>query len=170
MRALAYSLKGSYDRAVPDYDEAIRMKPDFAVALNNRAWAYFRWGKPAQGLPDVEKSLELQPDQRPLARHARPHPPGARRPARRRCATTTAPCGTAAGRMIKLYQCGLTEQRLYTGEIDGIWRPGAGRCLQEVRARRDLRSAARRRALPRRDVLDRKSAELESADSLTRAP
>jgi hypothetical protein len=25
-------------------------------------------------------------------------------------------------RMIKLYQCGLTEARLYTGEIDGMWR------------------------------------------------
>jgi hypothetical protein len=24
--------------------------------------------------------------------------------------------------MIKLYQCGLTEARLYEGRIDGIWR------------------------------------------------
>jgi len=51
MRALAYSLKGRYDTAIRDYDAAISMKPDFAVALNNRAWAYFRWGRAATGLP-----------------------------------------------------------------------------------------------------------------------
>src|SRR5215813_8533943 len=61
MRALAYSLKGLYDTAIRDYDRAITMKPDFAVALNNRAWAYFRWGKAATGLADVERSLQLSP-------------------------------------------------------------------------------------------------------------
>jgi tetratricopeptide (TPR) repeat protein len=61
MRALAYSLKGRYDVAVRDYDVAISKKPDFAVALNNRAWAYFRWGKGAMGLDDVERSLQLSP-------------------------------------------------------------------------------------------------------------
>src|SRR5690606_21740599 len=61
MRALAYSLKGEYATAIRDYDMAIDLRPDFAVALNNRAWAYFRWGKPATGLPDVEKSLRLEP-------------------------------------------------------------------------------------------------------------
>ncbi len=61
MRALAYSLKGQYDTAINDYDVAINMRPDFAVALNNRAWAYFRWGKAATGLPDVERSLQLSP-------------------------------------------------------------------------------------------------------------
>src|SRR5687768_3727363 len=39
MRALAYSLKGDYATAIKDYDTAIEMRPDFAVALNNRAWA-----------------------------------------------------------------------------------------------------------------------------------
>ena len=61
MRALAYSLKGRYDTAIRDYDAAIAMKPDFAVALNNRAWAYFRWGRAATGLPDVERSLRISP-------------------------------------------------------------------------------------------------------------
>src|SRR6476469_1566064 len=61
MRALAYSLKGSYSTAIRDYDMAIDMQPDFAVALNNRAWAYFRWGKAATGLSDVEESLRLEP-------------------------------------------------------------------------------------------------------------
>ena len=96
MRALAYSLKGRYETAIRDYDMAISMKPDFAVALNNRAWALFRWGKAAEGLPDVETIARAQPGERSFVRHPRPHP--ARRWAipRRRCATTTGRCGTAA--------------------------------------------------------------------------
>ena len=39
MRALAYSVRGEYATALPDYDRAIELRPDFAVALNNRAWA-----------------------------------------------------------------------------------------------------------------------------------
>ena len=34
-------------------------------------------------------------------------------------------------RMIKLYQCGLTEARLYTGEIDGTWRPELMQALEQ---------------------------------------
>ena len=40
----------------------IRDDPRAAWAYNERAWAYFRMGKAAQGLPDVEKSLELDPN------------------------------------------------------------------------------------------------------------
>src|SRR5262245_18340615 len=61
MRALAFSLNGDYEAAIRDYDAAISLNPYFAVALNNRAWAYLRWGKPATGLPDVEKALQLNP-------------------------------------------------------------------------------------------------------------
>ena len=58
MRGLAFSIKGQYDTAIRDYDAAIALKPDFAIALNNRAWAYFRWGKAAAALPDVEKKAD----------------------------------------------------------------------------------------------------------------
>ena len=51
MRALAYSLKGDYATAIRDYDVAIGMRPDYAVALNNRAWAHFRSGKVDAGFP-----------------------------------------------------------------------------------------------------------------------
>ena len=44
MRALAYSLLGIFDKALADYDEALKIKPDFPLALNNRAWAYFKLG------------------------------------------------------------------------------------------------------------------------------
>ena len=71
------------------------MKPDFAVALNNRAWAYYRWGKAGTGLPDVEKSLELSPTS-PHSLDTRAHIHQALGDRRRRCATTTGPCCTAA--------------------------------------------------------------------------
>ncbi len=130
MRALAYSLKGSYSTAIRDYDMAISMKPDFAVALNNRAWAYFRWGKAATGLPDAEKSLQLSPtsshtlDTRAHIRQAMGDPAGALRDYEKAM-------WYGGARMIKLYQCGLTEARLYDGEIDGKWRPELTEALQK---------------------------------------
>ncbi len=122
MRALAYSLKAQYDVAIRDYDVAIEMRPDFAVALNNRAWAYYKWGKSDQAMVDVEKSLELSPtsphtlDTRAHIHQAKGNPEAAMRDYDRAM-------WFGGAKMIKLYQCGLTEQRLYTGEIDGTWRP-----------------------------------------------
>jgi tetratricopeptide (TPR) repeat protein len=121
MRALAYSLKGQYDTAINDYDVAINMRPDFAVALNNRAWAYFRWGKAATGLPDVERSLQLSPtsahslDTRAHIKQVLGEPQAALR-------DYTKAMFFGGQQMIKLYQCGLTEAGLYKGEVDGVWR------------------------------------------------
>jgi tetratricopeptide (TPR) repeat protein len=120
MRALGYSLKGQYETAIADYDAAIRINPDFAVALNNRAWAYFRSGHAQQGLPDVEKSLRLNP----LSEHSWDTRAHIRQSA-----------GNATGafddyekavqiggeRMIRLYQCGLKENGLYNGPVDGLY-------------------------------------------------
>jgi tetratricopeptide (TPR) repeat protein len=130
MRALAYSLKGRYETAIRDYDVAIAMKPDFAVALNNRAWAYFRWGKAATGLPDVERSLQLSPtsphalDTRAHIRQVMGDPAGALRDYEQAM-------WYGGPRMIKLYQCGLTEARLYDGEVDGTWRPELAQALEK---------------------------------------
>ena len=121
MRALAYSLKGDYATAIEDYNVAIEMRPDFAVALNNRAWAYFRWGKASTGLPDVERSLQLSPtsphslDTRAHIKQALSEPQAALR-------DYTKAMFFGGAQMIKLYQCGLTEAGHYTGEIDGVWR------------------------------------------------
>src|SRR4029077_8587985 len=62
MRGLAYSLQGAFDRAIADFDAAIDKRPNFPAVLNNRAWAYFRSGRIRQGLPDIERSIELEPD------------------------------------------------------------------------------------------------------------
>jgi tetratricopeptide (TPR) repeat protein len=119
LRALGYSLKGWYGEAIADYDRSIAIAPYNAVALNNRAWAYFRWGKPAQGRDDVEKSLELDPtsdaayDTRAHIRQAMGDPLNALQDYRRAMSL-------GGARMTKMYQCGLTEQGLYKGPFDGV--------------------------------------------------
>ncbi|MET0569623.1 MAG: tetratricopeptide repeat protein [Hyphomicrobiaceae bacterium] len=120
MRALGYSLKGQYDTAIADYDAAIRINPDFAVALNNRAWAYFRSGHPQKGLPDVEKSLKLNPlsehswDTRAHIRQAGGNATGA-------FDDYEKAVQIGGERMIRLYQCGLKENGLYNGPVDGLY-------------------------------------------------
>ena len=130
MRGLAFSIKGQYDTAIRDYDAAIALKPDFAIALNNRAWAYFRWGKAAAGLPDVEKSLQLSPksphafDTRAHIRQALGDPEGALSDYDRAMRHGGAP-------ITRLYQCGLRGLAFYDGEIDGIQRPELTEALRK---------------------------------------
>lgn len=120
MRALGFSLKGLYDLALPDYDKALTINPDFAVALNNRAWAYFKSGRASQGLMDVEKSLALAPmsphtfDTRAHIRQSLGNPAGA-------IADYETAMRLGGERMIKLYQCGLQANGLYDGKVDGIY-------------------------------------------------
>ncbi|HXF53660.1 MAG TPA: tetratricopeptide repeat protein [Hyphomicrobiaceae bacterium] len=128
MRALAYSLRGQYEIAIRDYDKAIELVPNYPMALNNRAWAYFRWGKPTQGLPDVEKSLALDPTSE--------HAYDTRAHIRQWLGNTEAAIADyeaamrIGGRvMIKTYQCGLQAQRLYHGPIDGRYSRALGSAM-----------------------------------------
>ena len=129
MRALAYSLKGRYDTAIRDYDVAIGMQPDFAVALNNRAWAYFRWGKGPMGLADAERSLQLSPTS-PNTLDTRAHIYQTLGRLQEALRDYDQAMFFGGARMIRLYQCGLTEARLYKGEIDGTWRPELAQALE----------------------------------------
>jgi tetratricopeptide (TPR) repeat protein len=136
MRALAYSLKGQYDTAIRDYDSAIQLVPDFAVALNNRAWAYFKSGRPVDGLPDVEKSLGIQPNS-PHAYDTRAHIRqwlGERDGAFR---DYEAAMRFGGERMIRLYQCGLAAHRLYKGAVDGAYTVELRRAMQVCVERTD---------------------------------
>ena len=118
MRALALSLRRQYGEAIGDYDRALAIMPNFAVALNNRAWAYFKWGKGQMGLDDVEKSLRLNPlsehtwDTRAHIRQVLGQHDGAHSDYKRAV-------DLGGERMIKLYQCGLSSRGLYKGRIDG---------------------------------------------------
>lgn len=121
-RALALSMKGWYAEAVKDYDRSLAIQPNAPIPLNNRAWAYFRWGKPSDGSADVEKSLALDPssgasyDTRAHIRQSLGNAGGA-------FADYRLAMRFGGERMIKMYQCGLTDHGLYKGPQDGIVNP-----------------------------------------------
>ncbi len=129
MRALAYSLKGLYHLALPDYDEAIRLNPDFAVALNNRAWALYKSGRGESGLGDVERSLALSPGS-PHALDTRAHIRQSMGQSAGALADYERAMHFGGERMIKLYQCGLQAQGLYSGDVDGLYSSLLRRALE----------------------------------------
>ena len=59
-RGRAYYAKGDYGRAISDYSEAIRRKPDNAVAWRNRGIAYKELGDDAKSKADFLKAEELE--------------------------------------------------------------------------------------------------------------
>ena len=120
MRALALSLRGALDEALPDYDMAIRLDPLSAMALNNRAWVLFKLNRLTEGLTDVERSLALAP--------MSPHAHDTRAHLRQALGEPEAALGDyeqamryGGEHLVKLYQCGLEAQGLYAGPIDGLY-------------------------------------------------
>jgi len=136
MRALAYSLKGDYEQALPDYDKAIRLNPEFAVALNNRAWALYKAGRAPEGKTDIERALALNP----LSPHAidtRAHIRqwlGERAAALEDYERAMRLGGEPA---VKLYQCGLQSAGLYKGNIDGQYTEIVRKALEVCVANRE---------------------------------
>ncbi len=60
-RGLAYKRKGQWDRAIADYDEAIRLKPDFVFAFTNRGNAYYYKGQFDRAIADFSNAIRLNP-------------------------------------------------------------------------------------------------------------
>ena len=58
-RGNAYRKKGQLDRAIQDYGQAIRLKPDFTAALYNRGFAYEQLGDKGKALRDYKKAYAL---------------------------------------------------------------------------------------------------------------
>lgn len=129
LRALAYSLKGQFEIALADYGAAIRLKPDFAVALNNRAWAYFKLGRASEGAGDVERALEIAPGS-PYAFDTRAHIRQALGDPSAALSDYELAIRYGGGRIVRLYQCGLRSQGLYGGRIDGVYSPTVKRALK----------------------------------------
>lgn len=119
MRALAYSLQSKYAEALADYDVAISIRPDFDVALNNRAWSLYKVGRLPEAMTDVQKALKLSPwsahalDTRAHLHHAEGRPQQA-------LSDYLLAMRFGGERLVKLYQCGLEANGLYQGPIDGI--------------------------------------------------
>jgi tetratricopeptide (TPR) repeat protein len=129
LRALAHSLRGMFEQALDDYDMAISLKPDFAVALNNRAWAYFKLGRGSEGRNDVERALKLVPGS-PFALDTRAHIRQSEGDADAALADYRGAMHNGGYRIIKLYQCGLRAQGLYFGALDGALSRGLDRALK----------------------------------------
>lgn len=129
MRALAFSLGSRFAEAIRDYDSAIGLNPDFSIALNNRAWALYKSGRASDGLQDVERALSLSPGS--------PHALDTRAHIRQEMGNPAAALADyelamrfGGERMIKLYQCGLQSQGLYSGDIDGLYSRSLRRGLE----------------------------------------
>ena len=60
-RGVAHRLKGEYDRAIQDYNQAIRLDAKFAMAFNNRGVAYDKKGEYDRAIQDYEQSIKLKP-------------------------------------------------------------------------------------------------------------
>ena len=57
---LVYYKKGDYDRAIADFNEAIRLKPDLAEAYYNRGLAYDEIGEDTKAKADREMCEKLK--------------------------------------------------------------------------------------------------------------
>ena len=60
-RGNSYQFKGELGTALSDYDAALKLDPNFALAYNNRAVLYKKMGERAKALADYEAALRLDP-------------------------------------------------------------------------------------------------------------
>lgn len=61
-RGLAYYSLGEYDKAMDDFDEALRINPEHADAYNGRGFTYAELGNLDQALADLTTAIELDPE------------------------------------------------------------------------------------------------------------
>jgi lipoprotein NlpI len=61
-RGAAYYLTGQYDRAIQDYGQAIRLKPDFVLAFLDRGLAYYTTGQYDRAIQDYGQVIRQKPD------------------------------------------------------------------------------------------------------------
>lgn len=61
-RGVAFRSNGEIDRAIEDYDQAIRLKPDYYIAINNRGVAFMNKGELDRAIADFDRTIRLKPD------------------------------------------------------------------------------------------------------------
>jgi tetratricopeptide (TPR) repeat protein len=60
-RGVGYRLKGDYDRAIQDYNQAIKLNAKFATAYNNRGVAHDKKGEYDRAILDYDQAIKLKP-------------------------------------------------------------------------------------------------------------
>lgn len=60
-----FNIKGDMDRAIADYDAALKADPAFPEALNSRGMAWRAKGDRRRALADFDAALKLKPDYEP---------------------------------------------------------------------------------------------------------
>ncbi|MBR1092654.1 tetratricopeptide repeat protein [Bradyrhizobium manausense] len=61
-RGVARRLKANYAQAIDDFNEAIRLEPNYANAFNNRGVAYRNIGDLDHALSDYDRAILIKPD------------------------------------------------------------------------------------------------------------
>ena len=61
-RGNSYLRKGQTDRAIQDYDEAIRLKPNYTDAFTNRGIGYVRKNQDDRAIQDYDEAIRLDPN------------------------------------------------------------------------------------------------------------
>ena len=60
--AKTHTEKGNYDRAITDFDEAIRLDPKVAVSFYRRGLAYDHQGQHNRAIADFDEAIRLDPN------------------------------------------------------------------------------------------------------------
>lgn len=119
-RALAYSLKGEFEKALPDYDAAIDLNPMSAMAHNNRAWVMLKLGRIDEGLTGVRVALEIDPRSY-QAHDTLAHLKQAEGEVSEALRSYEQAMRLGGEKVVALYQCGLVRTGHYRGAIDGAY-------------------------------------------------
>jgi lipoprotein NlpI/predicted aspartyl protease len=60
-RGKAWGIQGQYDKAIADFDEAIRLNPQDALTYGNRGYAWYRKGDNDRAIADYSEAIRLNP-------------------------------------------------------------------------------------------------------------